>query len=57
MVDLESVCTEIGSIGLGMIENSDKTSFNHSVSEQVVSRAMSSDSMVLLTITVYLHDF
>jgi len=49
--------TEIGSMGLGTIENSNKRSFNHSASEQVVSRAMSSDSMVLLTITVCLHDF
>jgi len=57
MVDLESVWTEIGSMGLGMIENSDKRSFNHSALEQVVCRAMSSDSMVLLAITVCLQDF
>ena len=57
MVDLESVCTEIGSMVLGTIENSDKISFNHSALEQVVSRAMSSDSMVLLSITVCLQDF
>ena len=44
-------------MGLGTIENSDKRSFNHSASEQVVSRAMSSDFMVLLTIIVYLQDF
>ena len=44
-------------MGLGIIENSDKRSFNHSASEQVVSRAMSSDSMVLLAITLCLQDF
>jgi len=54
MVDLESVWTEIESMSLGTIENSDKRSFNHSTSEQVVSKAMSSDSMVLLAITVCL---
>ena len=57
MVDLESVWTKIGSICLGTIENSNKRCFNHSASVQVVSRAISSDSIVLLTITVYLHDF
>ena len=44
-------------MGLGTIENLDKRSFNHSASEQVVSKAMSSDSMVLLAIIVCLQDF
>jgi len=44
-------------MGLGTIENSDKKSFNHSTSDQVVSRAMSLDSMVLLAITDCLQDF
>jgi len=54
MVDLESVWTELRSISLCIIENSDKRFFNHSSSVQVVSRAISSDSIVLLAITVYL---
>jgi len=57
MVDLESVWTKIGSMGLGTIYNSDKRSFNHSASKQVVFRAMSLNSMVLLAITVCLQDF
>ena len=44
-------------MGLGTIDNSDKRSFNHSTSDQVVSRAMSSDSMVLMTIIICLQDF
>jgi len=44
-------------MGLGMIENSDKKSFHHSALKQVVSRAMSSVSIVLLAITVCLQDF
>ena len=44
-------------MSLGTIDNSDKRSFNHSALEQVVFRAMSSDSMVLLAITVCLQDF
>jgi len=44
-------------MGLGTTENSDKRSFNHSVLEQVLSRAMSSDSMVHLAIIVCLQDF
>ena len=44
-------------MGLGTIENSVKRSFNHSAFVQVVSRAISLDSMMLLTITVCLQDF
>ena len=44
-------------MGSDTIENSDKRAFNHSASEQVVSRAISSDFMVLLAIIVYLQDF
>ena len=40
IVDFESVWIEIGSIGLGTIWNSDRKSFSHSASEQVVSRAV-----------------
>ena len=56
MVDLESAWIEIGSVG-GTIENSDERSFNHSASKQVMIRAISSDSMVLLAINVCLQDF
>ena len=57
MMDLELVWTEIESISLGTIGNSDKKSLNHSTSVQVISKAISSDSMVLLEITVCLQDF
>jgi len=57
MVHFELVWTEIGSICLGTIENSYKRFFNYSASVQVVSRVISSDSMVLLAIIIYLQDF
>jgi len=40
-----------------MKENFDNRSINHSASVQVVFRAISSDSIVLLAITVCLQDF
>jgi len=44
-------------MGLGTIKNLERRSFNHSASKQVVSRAMSSDSIVLIAITVCFQDF
>ena len=57
IVDLESVLIEIRGISLGMIKNAYIKSFNHSASEQIVFRAISSISIVLLAITVCLQDF
>jgi len=57
MTDLESIWTEIENISLGTIENLDKRSFNHSASEQVVFKVMSSGSMVLWTITIFFAGF
>lgn len=55
MVDLESVLIDIGEIGFGMIENLEIRSFYHLAFEQVVSRAMSSTSTLLLVIIVCLQ--